>query len=72
MTITGNEPAMPYIDPVNERATGGLAIRQYFAAMAMQGLCANSVPGPQHKPERLAYEAVEIADAVINQLNKQP
>lgn len=44
--ITGNEPAMPFESATeNTLLSGhltGLSIRQHFAAMAMQGMCANN------------------------------
>lgn len=49
----------------------GLTKREYFAAMAMQGLCANSVPGPHHGFERLATESVQYADALLKALDTQ-
>jgi len=72
--ITGNEPAMPMTAEATQSIhTGfgysGLTIRQEFASRAMQGLCANSIPGEQHMPANLAKEAVEYADALIIALN---
>ena len=81
--ITGNEPANPSM--CNYNAEGemlstyepgatpgyafGLTIRQQFAAMAMQGICAND--GCKHVANStLAKEAVEIADALIAELTK--
>jgi len=78
--ITGNEPISPTPIAVNEYesisaiqvngTSPGLTIRQHFAAMAMQGLCANSIPGQHHSFERLSFEAVQMADALIKELNK--
>lgn len=47
--------------------TNGLTKREYLAAMAMQGICANS----NHIGGYLgaAKEAVKQADALINELN---
>lgn len=80
--ITGNEPVTPVVLPGHVYGDGsselpyakhdGLTIRQYFAGLAMQGLCANSVPGPHHKSDFLAMEAVQYADALIAELNKPP
>lgn len=42
-----------------------LTKREYFAALAMQGLLAKGVYYPQ-----ATYEAAEAADALINALNK--
>ena len=63
-----NESAMP----LNEYAatiqySSGLTKREYFAAMALQGLLANSSHSrnPIH-----AHDAVQLADALINALNE--
>ena len=51
-----------------------MTIREYFAAMAMQGLLANGIypKGHAHSnlDEVIAREAVSYADALIEQLNK--
>ena len=68
----GNDNACGY-GFANERSSYeslGLTKREYFAAMAMQGLCANSIPGNHHKPEVLCKDAVEYADTLIKELNK--
>lgn len=62
-----NDMAFPCPD-----SQSGLTKREFFAAMAMQGLCANSVPGGHHEFEFLTKEAVKYADSLITQLNKQP
>lgn len=45
----------------------GLTKREYFAAMAMQGILAsdNSLPIPV-----VAYDSIKMADALIGQLNE--
>jgi len=43
-------------------------LRTYFAAMAMQGLCARR--GSWDNMNELANRAVEISDALISELNK--
>ena len=48
--------------------TDGLTKREYFAAMAMQGLLSD--PELTAKPEVFAHEAVRHADALIVELNK--
>lgn len=62
-------------DPVYPHPSGygnpDLSKREYFAAMAMQGLCANSIPGSHHQSDRLAREAVDYADELIKALNKE-
>lgn len=45
----------------------GLTKREYFAALAMQGLCASITTA---FPDELAFDAVKLADAIINELNK--
>lgn len=47
----------------------GLTKREYFAAMAMQGVIANK-DGLDIKIERIVQSAVETADALIEELNK--
>lgn len=54
----------------NQEWQNGLTKREYLAAMAMQGLCANSVPGSHHGFKALTSEAVQYADALIDELNK--
>lgn len=72
-----NEPAAPahgiYVDSDGRFevtvAHRGLTIRERFAMAAMEGLCANAIPGSQHIPERRAQEAVAQADALIAELD---
>ena len=45
----------------------GLSKREYFAALALQGLCAS---GKFFTKEPYAKVAVEYADALIEELNK--
>lgn len=47
---------------------GGLTKREYFAAMAMQGLCANT--NHRWHPLELSETSVKIAEYLINQLNQ--
>lgn len=46
----------------------GLTKREYFAAMAMQGILAD--PDNQGYAEGIAKDAVKIADELITQLNQ--
>jgi hypothetical protein len=48
----------------------GLTKREYFAAMALQGLLANSFRSPTSYIESNAEYAVNYADALIAELNK--
>lgn len=53
----------------------GLTKREYFAAMAMQGMCADGFfhansESVDHKTVMGAFTAVQMADALINELNK--
>ena len=60
-------------DPVNASLhtpwLKGFTKREYFAAMAMQGIIANK-DGLDIKIERIVQSAVETADALIEELNK--
>ncbi len=46
----------------------GFTKRERMAAMAMQGLCASSIPGSHHGFKQLASEAVSYADALLDAL----
>ena len=50
---------------------GGLTKREYFAAMAMQGLSVYSYGGTPLSDEKLAVWSVNLADALIAELNKE-
>ena len=77
----GNESVMP----LNEFAysmqfSSGLTKREYFAAMALQGICAtfSGSPNAERQAEKvgetlsetMAIYAVDVADALINALNE--
>jgi len=49
----------------------GLTKREYFAAMAMQGIVSNHAMIDTTNWEWLSQESVKAADALINALNKQ-
>lgn len=48
----------------------GITIRQQFAAMAMEGLCASGFV-QRHNSKMLVIKAVEISDILIRELNKE-
>ena len=55
----------------SDRLARDLTAREYFAAMAMQGLCTHFPElGMPHAPE-VVRQSIEIADAFINALNKE-
>lgn len=49
----------------------GLSKREYFAAMALQGICAADTGNRESSP-KLAEWALAAADALIAALNKEP
>lgn len=61
----GNEPAFAACDP--SYLQSGLTKREYFAAMALQGLLAK---GTNAMPEVFAKAAVIAADELIKSLNE--
>lgn len=76
MKITGNKQAMPLeyeeynsVGLLCKRQEFGLTKREYFAAVAMQGLMVHDDKSKQCK--YLAAVAVEYADALIAELNKE-
>ncbi len=68
-----NEPAFPLQDATVSRinASAGLTKRELFAAMAMQGFCANEAYIDTGFVELAAY-SVSQADALIRRLNESP
>ena len=69
MKTDGNAFAFP-VHPDSGPDGVGLTKREYFAAMAMQGLQANDQCGSAWSVSDLAKGAVEQADALIDALNK--
>lgn len=69
--INENDPA--FTGPTDKGYTPGLTKLEYFAAMAMQGHCANYTYGRSNDgdAEFIAKKAVCFAKALINELNKQ-
>lgn len=69
----GSEPATGFgfttADGQSHVLENGLTKREYFAAMAMQGLCSNHLVYDIVTDEQLANVAVINADALINALN---
>lgn len=70
-----NEPAFPVIttditpsDASVVYSTGGLTKREYFAAMAMQGLLACEATNEDSK-EQIVESSVEMADALLDELD---
>ena len=60
-----DKPAYPFIDP--EFTAEGLTKREYFAAMAMQGMVSNDFRGTT---SQFAKIAIELADELLKQLEK--
>jgi hypothetical protein len=50
------------------QAVGGIILRDYFAAAALQGLLAGNPPTKDANPDELAKLAVSYADALVLQL----
>jgi hypothetical protein len=78
MRTIGNNVAFPPPEKaVNDISNGysypeeylGLTKREYFAAKALQGLCADSSRSGQE--EKYADTAVRLADALIEYLNHE-
>jgi hypothetical protein len=68
METKKNESAFPIIAE-DYIIDGGLTKREYFAAMALQGIIANK-DGLDIKIERIVESAVDTADALIEELSK--
>ncbi len=72
MAIHKDAPAFPQFQPDNVPGVGwfGLTKREYFAAMAMQGLSAHAYATGESSAKVIAAWAVKQADALIAALNK--
>lgn len=75
MKTIAEEPINPmprkYIGPdgaTRETTTTGLTKREYFAAMAIQGILVGR--SRFYPPKQLSEQAVEYADALIEELNR--
>ena len=75
-STTPNEPAMPVRVLIDDNFFSstyavhlGLTKREHFAGLAMQGLITEY--GVQQKYELISEWAVQFADALINELNKE-
>jgi len=55
---------------IDNAKTHGMTKRELFAAMAMQGICGDGIPGSHHQPEDTARDAVAYADALLKELAK--
>lgn len=66
-TVDGSGRVFPIVQGTEEIHTTGLTKRELFAAMAMQGLCADPEMGTVEKSAALA---VKCADALIEELSK--
>lgn len=78
MKIYANEPAIPhtYEEEVGDygmkqqQVYNGLSKREYFAAMAMQGILSDQTYVRPNSTEEVSRCAVAMADALIAELNK--
>ena len=68
MKTIPNEQAFPCFNGDQFTPTLGLTKREYFAAMAMQGLATR--PHEAYEANNVAYHAVTFADALIEKLNE--
>ena len=73
-----NKKAFPELVAVDGilMSRGGLTKREYFAAMAMQGLCVPCIPGHENANDNSesigkAMMAVRLADALLKELAKE-
>lgn len=72
MKTKPNDIAYPVVYDENLSVHSGLTKREYFAAMAMQGMCSNmDNANLQNSTIIVTSEAVRFADALIEQLNKE-
>lgn len=64
----GNKPAYSALEADNGiMFHEGLTKREYFAGLAMQGICAS---GPTISDTEISICAISLADTLLEQLNK--
>lgn len=76
MKTKPDETAFPIVYNEDNHVKGGLTKREYFAAMAMQAIVSNSSVDFDENatyctPAKRSQQAVKMADALIEQLNKE-
>lgn len=80
MSHTGNDSAFPILPPLDDGgcvpsgypyAEAGLTKREFFAAMAMQGMLARRQAWDDTGIADFAGEAVDYADALIKALSDE-
>lgn len=62
--------AFPIGDNIRYNPQYGLTKREYFAALAMQGLGASRIGSEEWNAELIATYSVELADALLKRLAK--
>ena len=70
-TIDSGGPAFPSTISDDSLHVGGMSLRDYFAAKAMQGLLSMDLK-PDVENEELAEAAYAIADAMIKERTRTP
>lgn len=70
-TIDNGGPAFPSTITDDSLHVGGMSLRDYFAAKAMQGLLSTDLK-PDVEDEDLAEVAYAIADAMIQERTRTP
>jgi hypothetical protein len=69
--LQGNLQAFPVPASEDHGRVEGITKREYFAAMAMQGLCVAITEYVMRDPKTYTKEAILIADALLNELHPQ-
>lgn len=65
-------PAMPIVTPdMPVEGSGGLTKLEHFAGLAMQGIMATLVDCTSIYPKEIANDAVMVAKALLEELDKQ-
>ena len=71
MTKDTSKPAFPGLHPSADchYQDGGMTLRDYFAAKALQGLLSSSIQ-PQSGADMIARDAYTVADAMLIEMDK--
>jgi hypothetical protein len=65
MKNNDDETAFPVTSWATTADSKGMSLRDWFAGLAMQGMCASEPPCVKEPDERLAYLAYKIANEMM-------
>jgi hypothetical protein len=56
---------------ITHQGAPGMSLRDWFAGMAMSGICGDGIPGPHHHKATTAFDAWEVAEAMMAERHRR-